>query len=139
MASVKPRTTDPARPSGRPGQLTVYDRKLKPRPAPSWLSGKPARDMWRTLWSYPVAVLWRDDDVPTVERLILLRLRIAQEGAMAPGWLFGVVQGMEDRLMLNPRARRTAGVVIVPPPEENGTKPARLDARRRERLLRPLA
>ena len=135
MATPKARTSEQVRHDAkRHGPLTLHDRPLKPRPTPATLAPA-ARPLWRELWRSPLAALWREEDVPMIERLLLLRLRLAVEGADAPGWIFGVVQGIEDRLLLNPRSRRTAGVVIVPPPVERGNGERKLDGRRRKRLL----
>ena len=83
-----------------------------------------------------MAVLWTDDDAPTVVRLIRLRARIDSEGVTdAPVSLFSRVGQLEDRLALNPRARRQAGIVVVA--TGAGRQGRRLpNSRERERLLR---
>ena len=83
-----------------------------------------------------MSVLWTSDDAPAVVRLIRLRARIDNEGVMAaPVSLFSQVGQLEDRLALNPRARRQAGIVLVAAAAER--KAQRLpNSRERERLLR---
>jgi len=83
-----------------------------------------------------VSVLWTSDDTPAVVRLIRLRARIDAAGVMdAPVSLFSQVGQLEDRLALNPRARRQAGIVLVAAAAER--KAQRLpNSRERERLLR---
>ena len=88
------------------------ERRTPPKP-PTSLRGRRERALWRELTSAPVAALWSTDDRPLVERLILLRVRLEREGADAPGWLHSAITSAEDRLLLNPRSRRTAGVAIV--------------------------
>jgi hypothetical protein len=83
-----------------------------------------------------VSVLWTSDDVPAVVRLIRLRARIDAEGVMScPVSLFSQVGQLEDRLALNPRARRQAGIVVVATGAESNGRPLP-NSRERERLLR---
>ena len=83
-----------------------------------------------------MSVLWTSDDAPAVVRLIRLRARIEAEGVMScPVSLFSQVGQLEDRLALNPRARRQAGIVVVAAgPERTGRRLP--TSRERERLLR---
>ena len=91
---------------------------------------------WREWWSSPVSVLWTSDDAPAVVRLIRLRVRIDSEDVMdAPVSLFSQVGQLEDRLALNPRARRQAGIVVVATGDERNGRPLPT-GRERERLLR---
>jgi hypothetical protein len=132
----------PAREAGRPsgrspnGVVELVDRPRKPPPAPRKLDA-PARKIWRELYAEPVADLWRPVDAALVLRLVVLRRRLELEGAEAPGWVYGVMQGHEDRLLLNPRARRVAGVVYVEPEAaSSGSTVRRIDERRRARIAR---
>jgi hypothetical protein len=128
-----PRTTGTSR---RGSLLELVDRKRKPPAAPRSLD-TPARAVWRELWREPVSDLWRETDRALVVRLVRLRLRLENE-ADSPGWVYSSASSLEDRLLLNPRARRAAGVVYVPAPSpadrKNGVR--RLDERRRQRLAR---
>jgi hypothetical protein len=54
----------------------------------------------------------------------------------APVSLFSQVGQLEDRLALNPRARRQAGIVLVAPGAAECQGPRPLNSRERERLLR---
>ena len=126
------------------GPITLPDAPLKQPAAPRHLSSKRARAAWRDLWSSPVAALWRVDlDAPIVERLILLRERIDRDGLDAPRWVFAAAQAAEDRLFLNWRSRRTAGIAVVPPEDEpapakrNGA--STMTARRRARVEATIA
>jgi hypothetical protein len=76
------------------------------------------------------------DGLTAAVRLIRLRARIDAEGVMdAPVSLFSQVGQLEDRLALNPRARRQAGIVVVATGAERTGR--RLpNSRERERLLR---
>lgn len=127
------------RPSGRApaGVVELVDVARKPPAAPRSLD-KGTRAVWRELYTEPVAGLWRAVDRALVLRLVLLRRRLELEGADAPGWVYGVAQGLEDRLLLNPRARRAAGIVYVDPPPTTsaGPKVRRLDERRRARIAK---
>jgi hypothetical protein len=120
--------------------LELEDRPRKPPAVPRTL-GNRARRLWKELYSEPVSDLWRPSDATLVVRLIGLRERIETEGPACPLAVYGIVQGLEDRLLLNPRARRAAGVVYIaasssrPSPNGNG-KVRRLDERRRARLTR---
>jgi hypothetical protein len=139
MATPKARTSETTSVRGaRHGPLSLPDVPLKPRPVPATLM-REARPLWRELWASPIAALWREEDVPVVERLLTLRVRLAVEGLEAPGWLFGAMQGLEDRLLLNPRSRRSAGVAIVPPPEQRNGRRRKLDTSRKARLLSPVS
>ena len=83
-----------------------------------------------------MSVLWTSDDAPAVVRLIRLRARIDAEGvANCPVSLFSQVGQLEDRLALNPRARRQAGIVLVATGDELPGRPPP-NGRDRERLLR---
>ena len=119
---------------GRAGH-TISDAPRTPPPPPHGLTAS-ERAAWRELWSSPVSVLWTSDDTPAVVRLIRLRARIDSEGVMdAPVSLFSQVGQLEDRLALNPRARRQAGIVVVATGAERTGR--RLpNSRERERLLR---
>jgi hypothetical protein len=110
----------------------------KPPACPRSVSSKAARVLWRELYAEPVAELWRDTDRALVLRLILLRLRLEAEGLEAPGWVYAATSSLEDRLLLNPRARRAAGVVYVSPASDEREKPGtvRLDERRRAKIAR---
>jgi hypothetical protein len=124
-----------SRPSGR-GSHELVDEPRKPPAVPRSLDAR-SKAIWRELYSAPVAALWRDEDRALVLRLILLRRRLEDELADAPGWVYGVVQGLEDRLLLNPRARRAAGVVYVEPASSSSSSTVRrLDDRRRARIAR---
>lgn len=128
------------RPSGRApaGVVELVDVARKPPAAPKKLDAG-TRAVWRELYSAPVAALWRPEDRALVLRLVLLRRRLELEAADAPGWLYGVAQGLEDRLLLNPRARRAAGILYVDPPtasSSSGPKVRRLDDRRRARIAK---
>ena len=91
---------------GRAGH-TISDAPRTP-PPPDGLTA-PERAAWRELWASPVSVLWTSDDAPAVVRLIRLRARIDVEGVRScPVSLFSQVGQLEDRLALNPRARRQA-------------------------------
>jgi hypothetical protein len=84
-----------------------------------------------------VSALWHEGDGALVLRLVKIRLRLDAEGASAPVTLYSQASGLEDRLLLSPRARRGAGVSIVSPDKPEPTNgPVRLNARERERLLR---
>jgi hypothetical protein len=119
---------------GRAGH-TISDAPRTPPPPPDGLTAS-ERAAWRELWSSPVSVLWTSDDAPAVVRLIRLRARIDAEGvANCPVSLFSQVGQLEDRLALNPRARRQAGIVVVATGDERTGR--RLpNSRERERLLR---
>jgi hypothetical protein len=119
---------------GRAGH-TISDAPRTPPPPPHGLTAA-ERAAWRELWSSPVSVLWTSDDAPAVVRLIRLRARIDVEGVMScPVSLFSQVGQLEDRLALNPRARRQAGIVVVATGAERTGR--RLpNSRERERLLR---
>ena len=119
---------------GRAGH-TISDAPRTPPPPPDGLTAA-ERAAWRELWASPVSVLWTSDDAPAVVRLIRLRARIDSEGVMdAPVSLFSQVGQLEDRLALNPRARRQAGIVVVATRDERQGR--RLpNSRERERLLR---
>lgn len=127
------------RPSGRApaGVVELVDEPRKPPAPPKGLDAG-SRAVWRELYTEPVAGLWRKVDRALVLRLVLLRHRLELEGVDAPGWVYGVAQGLEDRLLLNPRARRAGGVVYVdpPPPTSSGPKVRRLDDRRRARIAK---
>lgn len=147
MAAPRARTSDPA--AGRAkqhGPITLHDVPRRVPALPKQLTLPRAKALWRELWRSPVSALWRlDEDGPLVVRVILLRVRIEREGLDAAGWLYGALQAAEDRLLLNPRARRTAGVVIEPPDDDAATSPASngkrrgtVAARRRQRILRAI-
>jgi hypothetical protein len=114
---------------------TISDAPRIPPPPPDGLTA-PEREAWRELWASPVSVLWTSDDAPAVVRLIRMRARIDDEGvANCPVSLFSQVGQLEDRLALNPRARRQAGIVVVATGAERTGR--RLpNSRERERLLR---
>ena len=114
---------------------TISDAPRTPPPPPDGLTAA-ERAAWRGLWASPVSVLWTSDDAPAVVRLIRLRARIDSEGVMdAPVSLFSQVGQLEDRLALNPRARRQAGIVVVAAGAERQGRPLP-NSRERERLLR---
>ena len=119
---------------GRPIH-TISDAPRTPPPPPDGLTAA-EQASWRELWASPVSVLWTSDDAPAVVRLIRLRARIDAEGVMScPVSLFSQVGQLEDRLALNPRARRQAGIVVVAAAAERTGR--RLpNSRERERLLR---
>jgi hypothetical protein len=129
---LPPTSTEPGR--GRGGHAIADTPRTPPLP-PDELTA-PERVAWRELWASPVAALWTSDDAPTVVRLIRLRARIDAEGVMdAPVSLFAQVGQLEDRLALNPRARRQAGIVLVAgEAAPNGQRPP--TKRELERLLR---
>jgi hypothetical protein len=127
------------RPSGRApnGVVELVDQARKPPAVPRKLDAV-ARATWRELYSEPVSDLWRHVDRDLVLRLVLLRRRLETEGVDAPGWIYAAASSLEDRLLLNPRARRVAGIVYVPPApsESRGPKVRRIDERRRARIER---
>lgn len=122
----------------RTGPIELHDVQRKPPAAPRTFRGKRERELWRELYAEPVAELWRPTDTSLVVRLIGLRVRLEREGADASGWVYAATSSLEDRLLLNPRARRAAGIVYVPPPvgDSRGGKVRQLDDRRRERMAR---
>ena len=120
--------------SSRRGTIELVDEPRKPPPAPRTLD-KRERELWRELFSDPIADLWSAGDRRLVVRLIGLLVRLEREGASAPGWVYALAQSLEDRLTLNPRARRAAGIVFVEPRLEP-VRVRRIDARRRERIAR---
>jgi hypothetical protein len=103
-------STPPARPVV---ELPAGPRE--PERPPARLRGRRERELWRELHREPVAELWTDGDRRLALRLVLLLARIERDPEPAVG-LYGAVQGVEDRLLLNPRSRRAAGVTILPPP-----------------------
>ena len=114
---------------------TISDAPRTPPLPPDGLTAS-EQAAWRELWSSPVSVLWTSDDAPAVVRLIRLRARIDNEGVMAaPVSLFSQVGQLEDRLALNPRARRQAGIVVVATGAERTGRPLP-NSGERERLLR---
>jgi hypothetical protein len=118
---------------GRAGH-TISDAPRTPPPPPDGLTAA-ERVAWRELWASPVSVLWTSDDAPAVVRLIRLRVRIDSEDVMdAPVSLFSQVGQLEDRLALNPRARRQAGIVVVATADERNGRPLP-NSRERGRLL----
>ena len=121
----------------RRGGVELVDEPRKPPAAPRSLDRR-SKALWRELFSEPVSELWGDGDGRLVTRLVGLLVRIERDGADAPGWVFALCQGIEDRLYLNPRARRAAGIVLVPPPASSRSreKVGRLDDRRRARLAK---
>ena len=119
--------------SSRRGTIELVDEPRKPPPAPRTLD-KRERELWR-LFSDPIADLWSAGDRRLVVRLIGPLVRLEREGASAPGWVYALTQSLEDRLTLNPRARRAAGVVFVAPPLAP-LRVRRIDAHRRERIAR---
>ena len=118
---------------GRSGHALSAEPRVAP-PAPSGLS-KAERKAWRELWRSPVSALWTEDDHHVVIRVIRLRARIDNEGVDAPVTLYSQTLALEDRLMLSPRSRRQAGIVIVgsDPARESNGRPTKAE---RERLLR---
>jgi hypothetical protein len=117
----------------RPRTVLSAER-LEPPPAPEELAEHLLAG-WDRLWSLPVAALWREgEDGDAVARLCELRSRLADPEA--PGWVFGAVQSLEDRLLLNPRARRIAGISYEQEPEPKQNGRPRMTSRERERLLR---
>jgi hypothetical protein len=128
----KPASTDLRR-----GGHVLDDRPRTPPPAPRGLSAAERRG-WEELWSLPVSALWHEGDGALVLRLVKIRLRLDAEGASAPVTLYSQASGLEDRLLLSPRARRSAGISIVEADTGRSSPngPVRLKARERERLLR---
>lgn len=122
--------------------IAIENRKRKPRPSPRGLVGREERKLWRKLWSEPVSEKWEVDyDEELVLDLILLRMIRIGKGAGTPLGVFGQIRSLEDRLLLSPRARRVAGIVLVDPAEPasrktGGNGHGNLDKRRREQILR---
>lgn len=104
-----------ARRRKRAAEVVLVDVPRKPPPAPKGLRGKRERELWRELWADPVAALWSASDGRLVARLAVLLARIEADGRDCPGWVFGLSMGLEDRLALNVRSRRAAGIVLEPP------------------------
>jgi hypothetical protein len=130
--------------SSRRGPIEIEDVRRKPLPAPASITDKRARAIWSELTSSPLMQVWTSSDLELLARLALLRRRFEFELDEAPAWLYSALAHMEDRLYLNPRSRRLAGIVIVPAKEAgNGDKLARalaevkpLSAARRRRIER---
>jgi hypothetical protein len=119
--------------------VAIPNVKRRPRAAPKSLVGKTERAIWRRLWSNPISVLWEtDEDEQLVRDLILLRTRLENEGAGVPLGVFGQIRSLEDRLILSPRARRVAGIVLVDPEPASsaGNGARKVDRRRREQMIR---
>ena len=121
--------------ASRRGTIELVDEPRKPPPAPRTLD-KRERELWRELYSDPVADLWTAGDRRPVVRLIGLLVRLEREGASAPGWVYALTQSLEDRLALNPELGERLGIVFVPPAPPESLRVRRLDARRRERIAR---
>jgi hypothetical protein len=116
--------------------IVLEDRPRRAPRAPATLAGR-ERELWRELMREPVAATWTKNDARLVVRLAGLLARLELEGAAAPASTHGIVLGLEDRLALNPRARRAAGIVLVPPTPDAGPAVVReLDPNRRRRLAR---
>lgn len=135
MAIARSPTRDTSN-AKRSGLLELVDRPRKPPTAPRAIDAR-SKAIWRELYAEPVSDTWRPVDGALVLRLVTLRRRLELDGAEAPGWIYGVVQGLEDRLLLNPRARRVAGVVYTEPEASSSASGVRrLDERRRARIAR---
>lgn len=124
----------------RAAAIELVDLPRKPPPAPATLKAAHDKAVWRELFSEPIADLWRPADRALVLRLVLLRKRLDSLGLEAPTGVYSAVQALEDRLLLNPRARRAAGVVYVPPAPTDlakaSSKVRPIDERRRARIAR---
>jgi hypothetical protein len=66
------------------------------------------RAWWDRLWRSPAAALWCESDVAAVTRLVVLE---TTEGLDAK--VLAELRQLEDRLLLNPWARRVAKVEVV--------------------------
>lgn len=116
------------------GLVVLVDVPRKPPAPPAGVTGARAK-AWKELWSSPLSAVWRPEDAPVVLRLVDVRLRLETEAAKAPAALFGICQGLEDRLCLNPRARRAAGIELVPgPPRAERSGSGKLSAAERRKL-----
>lgn len=114
------------------------------RPTPAWpIKGKkPAGlvDLWRHLWSLPVAEIWHEQNaVRLVARYALMLLAFEAGGPGISATVFATYPGelrqIEDRLLISPSTRIRARVLIDAEPA--GSKPSEvvdIDARRRRRL-----
>ncbi|HET8581758.1 MAG TPA: hypothetical protein VFL65_00790 [Jatrophihabitans sp.] len=110
-------------------------------PAPAWpLKGrKPAGlvDLWRYLWSLPVAAIWHEQSAARlVARYALLTLAAEDVQRADTVKLAAEVRQIEDRLLISPSTRIRARVLVEPAAPAEG-KPAEvsdLDERRRRRL-----
>jgi len=98
------------------GRIELALTKRKPKPPPKCLTKPAERAIWRKLWAAPVSVLWETDyEDELVLDLVYLRARLRAEGIEAPLGVIGQIRSLEDRLLLSPRARRVAGIVLVKP------------------------
>lgn len=94
------------------------------RPAPAWpLTGRKRAgqaDLWRHLWTLPVAELWHEQNaVRLVARYA--RLVLEAEAFSADTKLAAEVRQIEDRLLISPSTRLRARVLIADRPAATGT------------------
>ena len=121
----------------RAATIELEDVRRKPLKAPPSITDKRAKAIWAELTSSPLMAVWTTSDLELVARLALLRRRYEFELDEAPAWLYSALAHMEDRLYLNPRSRRLAGIVIVDAPAATDTQVVRtLTAQRRRRIER---
>jgi hypothetical protein len=71
---------------------------------------------WEQAWASPVSGLWQSCDIPALARLAVLHGEVAAR-MLEDSKLLSEIRALEDRFLLNPNARRIAGVALDDRPE----------------------